>query len=194
VSACQHLSLQLHKVEATPLLSSPLPVRFQVIIGYVQMLFDEYAANNHSVIALLKTRWVHVVGVVVRSRGTESQRLTGACRQLWVVPVVNPDGYAANCELPLNDRLIRLVCTCVCVCIRAYLHHCVPWSARLFLAPSSPRALPCRKNVPLGDNSCHGRWSPQYGVDINRNYPTCFEFQTDDDAASGDPCREVCPC
>ena len=47
-----------------------------------------------------------------------------------------------------------------------------------------------RKNVPAVHN-CNDFNNPYYGVDINRNYPTCFQFQDDDDAASNYPCREV---
>ena len=43
-------------------------------------------------------------------------------------------------------------------------------------------AASCRSNIP---EYAYG------GVDINRNYPTCFEYQNDDQASSGSVCRSV---
>jgi hypothetical protein len=43
---------------------------------------------------------------------------TVLCRQLWAVPVVNPDGYAANCVIRSRwQRLIRFVSSVGLVCI-----------------------------------------------------------------------------
>ena len=46
--------------------------------------------------------------------------------------------------------------------------------------------------MPSTPASCPADSENHYGgVDINRNYPTCFEFQTDDYASSGEICRSV---
>lgn len=72
-------------------------------------------------------------------------------RQLWIIPLVNPDGYEYN-----------------------RVH-----------SPSGGGMM--RKNLRPGGNC---RLSSDQGVDLNRNYPTCFEHDEDDDGASNDQCRE----
>jgi hypothetical protein len=40
-------------------------------------------------------------------------------RQLWIVPVVNPDGYIANCDISdRTDRMIRYWTALLVQCVR----------------------------------------------------------------------------
>lgn len=67
--------------------------------------------------------------------GDAATRLLLHSRQLWFIPVVNPDGYAANCR-NVQGHMVRTN-----------------------MRPACTRT--------------HGNRGP--GVDLNRNYPICFE-------------------
>ena len=82
--------------------------------------------------------------------GDAATRLLLHSRQLWFIPIVNPDGYAANCR-NVQGRMVRTN-----------------------MRPS------CTKT--------HGNRGP--GVDLNRNYPVCFERAKIDRSASTRPCGE----
>jgi hypothetical protein len=138
-----------------------------------------------------------------------------ACRQVWVIPVVNVDGFIENFNIPQRElRLIRWA---------AVGPGGLPWVTRTPVTspppPSPPPHPPCTplaspiphprvrpalcrfssrasrsKTIKHPLETCPGNFDSEYkykGVDLNRNYPTCFEFQNDDNAASGNPCRSV---
>lgn len=71
-------------------------------------------------------------------------------RQLWFLPIVNPDGYAANCR-GVQGQMVRTNMRPACTRTR-------------------------------------GNRGP--GVDLNRNYPVCFDRATQDRSASTKPCSE----
>ena len=83
-------------------------------------------------------------------RGDGPTRLLLHSRQLWFIPVVNPDGYSANCR-NVQGRMVRTN-----------------------MRPACTRTT--RNRGP--------------GVDLNRNYPVCFDRATKDRSASTTPCSE----
>lgn len=98
-------------------------------------------------------------------------------RELWVMPVVNPDGYVWNkyVHFPANS----IACTqCQHMAIRIFCRR------KYFPAGQGME----RKNRRPGCRSI----GTQLGVDLNRNY--AFHWQYDNKGSSPSQCAEVQLC
>ena len=102
------------------------PTSLGVLYYFIRDLVQKYVANDPATMLLLHSR------------------------QLWFIPIVNPDGYAANCA-DMQGHMVRTN-----------------------LRPACTRT--------------HGNRGP--GVDLNRNYPICFDRAIKDHSASTHPCVE----